>query len=103
MGIENLDLSARAYLLLKRNYINTIEQLENINDNDLMNVRNMGKKTFAEIKQKLNEFHITMNRCEFCKDLDNIYEIVCYILTNNGSAIDIPINFCPNCGSKIDN
>lgn len=102
MDIDILDLSVRAWGLLKRSNIHTIEQLESIDNNDLMNIRNMGEKTFIEIKEKLNKYHIEMNKCELCKDIDRIYEMVCYIPTDNGGAIYVPINFCPKCGSKIN-
>lgn len=102
MNIEVLDLSVRTWSLLKRNNINTIEQLENMDDDGLMNMRSMGKKTLEEIKEKLNEFHVMMNKCEFCRNLDKVYEMVCYVPTDNGSSINIPINFCPKCGSKIN-
>ena len=39
--------------------------------------------------------------CNYCKNEDEIYEIVCYIPYDNGGATDIPINFCPNCGRKL--
>lgn len=41
-------------------------------------------------------------RCKFCEDLDRISEAVCYLPHDNGNATDIPINFCPNCGAKVD-
>lgn len=40
--------------------------------------------------------------CAFCEDLDRIYEAVCYIPNDNGGAMDIPMNHCPNCGAKIE-
>jgi hypothetical protein len=40
--------------------------------------------------------------CNYCKDEDEMYETVCYIPHDNGGATDIPVNFCPNCGRKLD-
>lgn len=39
--------------------------------------------------------------CKYCEDMDFFYQIVCYIPTENGSSIDIPINHCPACGRKL--
>lgn len=41
-------------------------------------------------------------RCKFCEDYDKFGEIVCYLPTENGDAIIIPLNYCPNCGAKMD-
>ena len=41
-------------------------------------------------------------RCKFCEDYDTIAEVVCYMPNDNGGATDIPINYCPNCGAKMD-
>ena len=40
-------------------------------------------------------------RCRFCKDMDIINELVCYLPKENGSAVDVPINFCPKCGADM--
>lgn len=39
--------------------------------------------------------------CKYCEDMNEMYETVCYIPHDNGSATDIPVNFCPNCGRKL--
>ena len=54
--IDELELSVRAYNCLKRAGIDTVEELQMLNDGDLMQVRNMGKKCMEEIKQKLAKF-----------------------------------------------
>ena len=41
-------------------------------------------------------------RCHICEDYDRFMEIVCYLPTESGGAITIPLNHCPNCGAKID-
>lgn len=41
-------------------------------------------------------------RCKFCEDLDRMYEVVCYLPHDSGGATDIPINYCPNCGARMD-
>ena len=53
MTIEELDLSVRAYNCLKRAVINTISELVQRNQEDMMKVRNLGKKSLEEVEQKL--------------------------------------------------
>ena len=53
--IEDLDLSVRAYNCLKRQGVNTIGQLVECSENDLLNVRNFGAKSIEEVKDKLVE------------------------------------------------
>jgi hypothetical protein len=43
-----------------------------------------------------------LNRCKYCNDLDWLYEIVCYVPTENGGSVYIPVNYCPACGRKLD-
>ena len=43
-----------------------------------------------------------MDECKYCSDLDVLMETVCYIPTDSGGAIDIPVNYCPACGRKLD-
>ncbi len=54
MTIEELDLSVRSFNCLKRAGINTVEDLINKSEEDMMKVRNLGKKSFDEVKAKLN-------------------------------------------------
>ena len=54
--IDELKLSVRAYHCLKRACINTVEELCMKSDDELMNLRNMGRRSFIEIKQKLAAF-----------------------------------------------
>lgn len=55
MKIENLDLSIRTFNLLKRAGINTVEELSRLSDVELKHIRNLGKRSFDEIKAKLEE------------------------------------------------
>ena len=53
--IDKLELSLRAYNCLKRAGIHTVEQLRTLSDDDLMQIRNLGRKSIEEIKQRLEE------------------------------------------------
>lgn len=55
MTIEELDLSVRSYNCLKRAGINTVEELTQRTEEDMMKVRNLGKKSLEEVKHKLAE------------------------------------------------
>ena len=54
MTIEELDLSVRAYNCLKRAGINNVAELVQKNQEDMMKVRNLGRKSLEEVEQKLN-------------------------------------------------
>jgi DNA-directed RNA polymerase subunit alpha len=60
MPIEELELSVRSFNCLKRANINTVENLISKTENDMMNVRNLGRKSLEEIKQKLEELGLTL-------------------------------------------
>src|SRR5699024_7272385 len=53
--IEELDLSVRSYNCLKRAGINTVQELSTKTEEDMMKVRNLGRKSLDEIKVKLDE------------------------------------------------
>jgi DNA-directed RNA polymerase alpha subunit len=53
MTIEDLDLSVRAYNCLKRAGIKTVAELVQRNQEDMMKVRNLGRKSLEEVEQKL--------------------------------------------------
>lgn len=55
MTIEELDLSVRSYNCLKRAGINTVEELTMKSDDDMMKVRNLGKKSLEEVQKKIAE------------------------------------------------
>jgi DNA-directed RNA polymerase subunit alpha len=51
--IEELDLTVRSYNCLKRQGVNTIGQLTECSEADLLNIRNFGAKSIEEVKDKL--------------------------------------------------
>ncbi len=53
MTIDELDLSVRSYNCLKRAGINSVQELAQLDEADLMRVRNLGKKSMDEVRQKL--------------------------------------------------
>jgi len=55
MSIEELELSVRSFNCLKRASINTVEELTQKTEEDMMKVRNLGKKSLDEVKHKLEE------------------------------------------------
>lgn len=55
MTIEELDLSVRSYNCLKRASINTVEELTSKTEDEMMKVRNLGKKSLEEVVKKLEE------------------------------------------------
>ncbi|MGM0472339.1 MAG: DNA-directed RNA polymerase subunit alpha [Bacillota bacterium] len=62
--IEELDLSVRSSNCLKRAGINDVEELVEQTEDDLMKVRNLGKKSLQEIKDKLAELDLSLKRPE---------------------------------------
>jgi DNA-directed RNA polymerase subunit alpha len=55
MTIEELDLSVRSYNCLKRAGINTVQELTQKSEEDMMKVRNLGRKSLEEVQEKLVE------------------------------------------------
>ncbi len=62
MTIEELDLSVRSFNCLKRAGINTVEDLIGKSEDDMMKVRNLGKKSLDEVIAKLSTLGFTLNR-----------------------------------------
>ncbi|AUS98118.1 DNA-directed RNA polymerase subunit alpha [Clostridium thermosuccinogenes] len=60
MTIEELDLSVRSYNCLKRAGINTVEDLTNRTEEDMMKVRNLGRKSLEEVLQKLGALGLSL-------------------------------------------
>ena len=64
MTIEELDLSVRSYNCLKRAAINTVEDLINKSEEDMMKVRNLGRKSLEEVINKLNGLGLYLKKEE---------------------------------------
>ena len=62
MTIEELDLSVRSYNCLKRAGINTVEDLTNKSEEDMMKVRNLGKKSLDEVVAKLDSLGFSLRK-----------------------------------------
>lgn len=60
MTIEDLDLSVRSYNCLKRAEINTVADLMQKSEDDMIKVRNLGRKSLEEVKKKLQELGLTL-------------------------------------------
>lgn len=60
MSIEELDLSVRSFNCLKRAGINTVEELTKKTEDDMMKVRNLGKKSLEEVKAKLADYNLSL-------------------------------------------
>lgn len=64
MSIEDLDLSVRSYNCLKRAGINTVEDLANKTEEEMMKVRNLGRKSLDEVKYKLHGLGLALREEE---------------------------------------
>ncbi|WP_124058136.1 DNA-directed RNA polymerase subunit alpha [Vaginisenegalia massiliensis] len=62
MTIEELDLSVRSYNCLKRAGINTIQELTNKSEAEMIKVRNLGRKSLEEVKQKLANLELGLRQ-----------------------------------------
>jgi len=62
MTIEELDLSVRSYNCLKRAGINTVGELVRKTEEEMMKVRNLGKKSLEEVDQKLRELGFSLSK-----------------------------------------
>lgn len=58
--IEDLDFSVRAYNCLKRAGIHTLQDLVNKSENDMMKIRNLGKKSLKEVLDKIRDLGLTL-------------------------------------------
>jgi DNA-directed RNA polymerase subunit alpha len=64
MSIDELELSVRSYNCLKRAGINTVEELTNKTAEDMMKVRNLGRKSLEEVLSKLKELGLSLKQSE---------------------------------------
>ena len=64
MNIDELELSVRSYNCLKRAGINTVQELINKTPEDMMKVRNLGRKSLDEVLAKLKELGLSLNQNE---------------------------------------
>ena len=64
MTIEELELSVRSFNCLKRAAINTVEELTHKSEEDMMKVRNLGKKSLDEVKHKLEELGLGLRQSD---------------------------------------
>ena len=62
MTIEELDLSVRSFNCLKRAGINTVQDLINKSEEDMMKVRNLGRKSLEEVVNKLNSLGFNLSK-----------------------------------------
>lgn len=62
MTIEELDLSVRSYNCLKRAGINTVEELIRKSEEEMMKVRNLGKKSLEEVQNKIAELGLKLRK-----------------------------------------
>ena len=64
MSIDELELSVRSYNCLKRAGINTVAELCDKSHDDMMKVRNLGRKSMEEVEQKLSELGLSLRMVE---------------------------------------
>ena len=64
MSIDELELSVRSYNCLKRAGINTVQELINKTPEDMMKVRNLGRKSLEEVQAKIKELGLEFSSSE---------------------------------------
>lgn len=64
MAIEELDLSVRSYNCLKRAGINTVAELVERDEEEMMKVRNLGRKSLEEVQHKLAALGLSLRESE---------------------------------------
>ena len=60
MPIEELNISVRTYNCLRRHGVSTVGELSEMTKEDLMRVRNLGRKNYDEVLEKLNNIGISL-------------------------------------------
>jgi DNA-directed RNA polymerase subunit alpha len=78
MPIEELDLPMRAYNSLKRNNIVKVGQLLQLSDDDLLRMRNFGKKSLDEMKERLRMrgFILPSSDDDTSEDIEDVEDVV---------------------------
>ena len=71
MNIDELELSVRSYNCLKRAGINTVAELTNKTPEDMMKVRNLGRKSLEEVLAKLKDLGMSLSNAGNLEDLLN--------------------------------
>ena len=64
MTIDDLDLSVRSNNCLRRAGINTVDELIQRTEEDMMKVRNLGRKSLEEVKKKLSDMGLSLRKSE---------------------------------------
>ena len=64
MSIEDMDLSVRSYNCLKRANINTVEDLTKKSEDDMLKVKNLGRKSLDEVINKLTSYGLSLRKQE---------------------------------------
>ena len=64
MVIEDMDLSVRSYNCLKRANIHTVEDLTKKTEDDMLKVRNLGRKSLDEVIAKLESYGLSLSKQE---------------------------------------
>ena len=64
MSIDDLDLTVRSYNCLKRAGISTVEELTQKSEDEMSRVRNLGKKSLKEVKEKLTSLGLSFKHYE---------------------------------------
>ena len=64
MAIEEMDLSVRSYNCLKRANIHTVEDLTKKTEDDMLKVRNLGRKSLDEVIAKLDSYGLSLRQQE---------------------------------------
>lgn len=101
MPIEEMDLSVRSYNCLKRGCMNTVEDITLRTYEQLMHVRNLGRKSLEEITQRLTElgFRLAETEYRYPPKLDHKYWVcpVCHRTIDQGRNRE----YC-SCGASLD-
>lgn len=66
-SIDELELTVRAYNVLKRAGIDTVEKLDGILDSELLKIRNLNQKCLKDIKEQLKKYKVGKHyECKYC-------------------------------------